>query len=318
MRRVAERRRGAVDRMHSSLDWLRGVAERVHGIDARMHRIAERMCGAFDPVRRAVDRVRSGRPRTRGALRVSVLAMAASAAAALGVVSGASAAGRCTGTVYLTFDTGSMSQAQYIADTLRKRQVRATFFLANEKTVNGDTSLDPAWTPYWKSLAADGHAFGNHTWRHWYFRGDNTDGTVTYASYDGKNRTTLDRAQLCDEFEQVNGAFKRMTGRGLDPIWRAPGGRTTPRAIEFAASCGYKQHVGWSSAGFIGDELPSDRYPNDALLKKALRNLADGDVTMMHLGIWSRKEPLAPILDDLITGLKARGFCFATIPERGR
>jgi peptidoglycan/xylan/chitin deacetylase (PgdA/CDA1 family) len=225
---------------------------------------------------------------------------------------------RCQGTIYLTFDTGSMSQAQYIADTLRKHEVRATFFLANEKTVNGDTSLDAAWAPYWKSLAADGHAFGNHTWRHWYFRGDNADGTVTYASYDGKHRTTLDRGQLCEEFEQVNGAFKRMTGRGLDPFWRAPGGRTTPRTIDFAASCGYKQHVGWSPAGFIGDELPSDRYPNDALLKKALRDLKDGDVTMMHLGIWSRKEPLAPILDELIVGLKARGFCFATLPERSR
>jgi peptidoglycan/xylan/chitin deacetylase (PgdA/CDA1 family) len=225
---------------------------------------------------------------------------------------------RCRGTVYLTFDTGSMSQAQYIADTLRRHQVRATFFLANEKTVNGDTSLDPAWAGYWKSLAADGHAFGNHTWRHWYFRGDNADGTVSYASYDGRNRTTLDRVALCAELEQVNGAFKQMTGRALDPIWRAPGGRTTPRALELAAACGYKEHVGWSAAGFIGDELPSDRYPNDALLAKALRDLKDGDVTMMHLGIWSRKQPLAPILGDLIAGLKSRGFCFATIPERAR
>jgi peptidoglycan/xylan/chitin deacetylase (PgdA/CDA1 family) len=224
---------------------------------------------------------------------------------------------RCRGTVYLTFDTGSMSQAQYIADTLRRHQVRATFFLANEKTVNGDTSLDPAWAGYWKSLAADGHAFGNHTWRHWYFRGDNSNGTVTYARYDGKARTTLDRAALCAELEQVNGAFKQMTGRALDPIWRAPGGKTTPRALELAAACGYK-HVGWSPAGFIGDELPSDRYPNDALLEKALRDLKDGDVTMMHLGIWSRKQPLAPILGDLIAGLKSRGFCFATIPERAR
>jgi peptidoglycan-N-acetylmuramic acid deacetylase len=33
---------------------------------------------------------------------------------------------------------------------------------------------------------------------------------------------------------------------------------------------------------------------------------------MAHLGIWSRKDPWAPaVLEPLITGLKARGFCFA-------
>jgi hypothetical protein len=34
---------------------------------------------------------------------------------------------------------------------------------------------------------------------------------------------------------------------------------------------------------------------------------------MMHLGIWSRKEPLAPVLEPLIRGLKARGLCFAPL-----
>jgi hypothetical protein len=34
---------------------------------------------------------------------------------------------------------------------------------------------------------------------------------------------------------------------------------------------------------------------------------------MMHLGIWSRKEPAAPILKPLVQGLKQRGFCFGTL-----
>ena len=65
--------------------------------------------------------------------------------------------------------------------------------------------------------------------------------------------------------------------------------------------------------------MPSDKYPNERLLQRALKNLRDGDVMMMHLGIRSRQEPLAPMLDPLLAGLKARGFCFATIekaPER--
>ena len=73
--------------------------------------------------------------------------------------------------------------------------------------------------------------------------------------------------------------------------------------------------MGWSRAGFLGDELPSDRYPNRVLLERALRDLRDGDVMMMHLGIWSRKEPFVEVFEPLVTGLKAKGFCFATLAE---
>jgi hypothetical protein len=37
---------------------------------------------------------------------------------------------------------------------------------------------------------------------------------------------------------------------------------------------------------------------------------------MAHLGIWSRKEAFAPMLDPLIGGLKSKGFCFKTIIDR--
>jgi hypothetical protein len=51
-------------------------------------------------------------------------------------------------------------------------------------------------------------------------------------------------------------------------------------------------------------------------MKRALAGLKDGDILMMHTGIWSRKEPFAPMLDPLIAGLKERGFCFSTLPKR--
>jgi hypothetical protein len=34
---------------------------------------------------------------------------------------------------------------------------------------------------------------------------------------------------------------------------------------------------------------------------------------MAHLGIWSRKDPFAPMLDPLIAGLRKKGLCFATL-----
>ena len=74
--------------------------------------------------------------------------------------------------------------------------------------------------------------------------------------------------------------------------------------------------MGWAPAGFLGDELPSERYPNAQLLERALKNIRPGDILVAHLGIWSRQQAWAPaVLEPLIEGLKARGLCFATLRE---
>lgn len=99
------------------------------------------------------------------------------------------------------------------------------------------------------------------------------------------------------------------------PLFRAPGGRHSAALLKAAQACGYA-HVGWSEAGFLGDELPSDRYPNAQLLKRALNSIRPGDILMAHLGIWSRQDPWAPdVLEPLIEGLQAKGICFASLQE---
>jgi peptidoglycan/xylan/chitin deacetylase (PgdA/CDA1 family) len=239
-------------------------------------------------------------------------------AAVLVLCAPALAVGQCKGTLYLTIDTGSMSQAENIAQILRKHEVRATFFLANEKTIDGDTSLGQTWAPYWKARVAEGHAFGTHTWDHTYWKGDLPDGRVRvrpqFGASGGKT-LAWDQAQYCGELDRVRSWFKAATGAELAPLWRAPGGHVSERTLQWGKACGYT-HVGWSAAGFLGDELPSDKYPNEVLVKRALAGLKDGDILMMHTGIWSRKEPFAPMLDPLISGLKDRGFCFSTLPRR--
>ncbi len=230
-----------------------------------------------------------------------------------GLAGGVEAA-TCKGSVYLTIDTGHMQPAEEMASILKKHDVKATFFLANEKTKRGDTSLDPSWTSFWKARANEGHAFGSHTWRHWMFRGDVGADKVSYVPAGEKSGETLDEAGVCAELRQSETVFKAMTGRGFDGIWRAPGGQLTPNATRFAAACGY-WHVPWSAAGFSGDELPSDKFPSEALIKTQIANIKDGDILLWHLGIWSRKDPLYLRFDELISGLKAKGLCFARIPE---
>lgn len=232
-------------------------------------------------------------------------------------VAGSAGATACRGTLYLTLDTGNMAYAEAIAATLRRHDVRATFFLANEKTTRGDHALDDGWGDYWSARAREGHAFGSHTWRHGKLLRDAPDGAVVYRpEFPAGAAETLSPDAYCAELKRVDEAFRRHTGRALDPLWRAPGGRTTPHALSAARTCGYR-HVPWSPAGFLGDELPSEKHPNRMLVDRAVRDVKDGDILLMHLGIWSRRDPFAPMLDGLLTRLKARGFCFATVPATG-
>lgn len=212
-----------------------------------------------------------------------------------------------------------MRDAELIAATLARHEVRATFFLANERTPRGDHALDDGWARYWRDRVAEGHAFGNHTYDHVYFRGESKDGPkgtrfLARPQFGADAGRTLrwDGSALCAELGRVERRFSELTGRALDPIWRAPGGKATPGALAQARACGYA-HVHWAAAGFLGDELPSDAYPNARLLESALRDIRDGDILMAHLGIWSRKDPWAPMLDPLIAGLRKRGLCFDTV-----
>ena len=235
----------------------------------------------------------------------------------------------CRGQVYLTLDTGNMSQAERIAAILKAADVRATFFLANERTPRGDFALDDSWRAFWRARVAEGHAFGSHTYDHVYFRpkpaaaaagtkgpgavGGQAWATPQFGDQAGR-RLSWGAAEVCAEIRRVDDRFQALTGRRLDPLWRAPGGKAPAVVMDAARSCGYR-HVFWAPAGFLGDELPSDRHPNAALLEQALRTIRAGDILMAHLGIWSREDPYAPMLAPLIEGLKQRGLCFATLRE---
>jgi peptidoglycan/xylan/chitin deacetylase (PgdA/CDA1 family) len=235
--------------------------------------------------------------------------------------SSGSSGGTCDRPLYLTLDTGNMDTAQFIADTLNKHQVKVTFFVANEKTKDNSTSMSNAWgQKFWAQRGKEGHEFASHTWDHVYWRGDargiDTQFIIqpSQGAFEGRS-FTWKPAQYCEQINFARERIEYFTGKKALPVFRAPGGKVSGKLLKAAESCGYK-HVGWSPAGFLGDELPSERYSNDALLKKALKDIQAGDILMAHLGIWSRKDPWAPaVLEPLIVGLKERGFCFATLRQ---
>jgi len=228
----------------------------------------------------------------------------------------------CAKPVYLTFDTGHMGMAPLVAEVLGRHRVPVTFFAANERTQVGDGSLGEHWAPWWRARASEGHAFASHTFDHVYWRADlpGAAGFRVQASA-GPRQGVMQQwtaAQYCDEIERAARRLHELTGTRPLPLFRAPGGKTSPKLVEAARACGHA-HVGWSPAGFLGDELPSERFSNAALLDQALRGIRPGDILVAHLGIWSRRDPWAPaVLEPLVTGLKDRGFCFLTLRDHPR
>jgi peptidoglycan/xylan/chitin deacetylase (PgdA/CDA1 family) len=103
-----------------------------------------------------------------------------------------------------------MGPAEDIARILNAHQVKATFFLANEPTVRGDTSLAPSWADFWRARVAEGHAFGNHTWRHWYFRRDVGSDKVAYVSRSGEV-AYLDQAGCVEHRAWMRLCYDRAT-----------------------------------------------------------------------------------------------------------
>jgi peptidoglycan/xylan/chitin deacetylase (PgdA/CDA1 family) len=251
----------------------------------------------------------------RRLLQLAIIFIAASAVSTV-----ASAQKSCEKPLYLTLDTGHMEIAPLVAEVLNRQNVKVTFFAANERTREGDGSLGNYWAPWWKARAAEGHEFASHTYDHAYWRGDLPGAEPrfrirpTSGAFEGRE-FTWDAAKYCGQIDHAAQRLQDLTGKKTLPLFRAPGGKTSPRLLAVAKACGYA-HVGWAPAGFLGDELPSEKFSNDALLGKALRDIRPGDILMAHLGIWSRKDPWGPaVLEPLIVGLKAKGFCFQTLRE---
>lgn len=241
--------------------------------------------------------------------------LAAGAAAAAVMKAQPSEATVTGGPLYLTIDTGWMNYAEQMAEILQKRKVTGTCFVANEATYRGDMTLDDAWGDFWRARAKDGFRFGSHTWRHWYFRGDVGADKVKYVKWGNAEHEELDVAGVSHELHQPVERIKHLTGQDWLPLWRAPGGKTTERVLDFARKAGFR-HQGWTDAGFLGDELPSDKFPNKELLKRALHNIRSGDVLLLHWGIRDREDKFVNVLDELLAGLQEKGFHFDHLPTK--
>ncbi|KAG0258108.1 hypothetical protein BG011_003539 [Mortierella polycephala] len=123
---------------------------------------------------------------------------------------------RCTkaGTVAITFDDGPFQYTNGLLDILKKKKVKATFFVNGNN--NGKISSYKAVV---RRAYKEGHQIASHTWSH-------------------QDLATLSNKKVTDEMTKLDTAVKSIIG--VRPVYmRPPYGSTTPNTQNLLNKLGY-------------------------------------------------------------------------------
>ena len=183
--------------------------------------------------------------------------------------------------IALTFDDGPWPKttAQVLA-ILKQNNIKATFFLVGQPL---ESFPDIA-----KQVVADGHAIGNHTWHHW------------YKMMSDETATT--------EIEYTSALIYRITGVKTS-LFRPPGGFLKNGLAKYAKQR-HDAVIMWSISA--ADTDPHAQVPS--LINNVVKGAKPGGIVLMHDGGGDHSKTVKA-LPEIISGLKAQGYRFVTLPE---
>ena len=216
----------------------------------------------------------------------------------------------------LTFDGGSNANScDAVLDTLRRKNVRATFFLTGKFI-----ELYPQLTG---RIVAEGHEVGNHTYDHPH---------LTSYAIDGRHSTLADMSaqRLHRQLSLTARLFEQTTGARMVPLWRAPFGEINSVVSRWAQELGWR-HVAWTTNpgkrltldthDWVADRN-SSLYKSPAEIKNKImrfaatdRNGLGGGIILMHLGSERQADHAHLMLDGLIDEVRQQGYQFTKVTE---
>jgi cellulose synthase/poly-beta-1,6-N-acetylglucosamine synthase-like glycosyltransferase/peptidoglycan/xylan/chitin deacetylase (PgdA/CDA1 family) len=194
------------------------------------------------------------------------------------------------GKISLTFDDGpDPVYTPAILDVLREKGVKATFFVIGSSVIR--------YPELTRRIVEEGHELGNHTFTH-------------------SDLTKLPTSLVRLELSATERAVQTVTGRSMllfRPPYTPGDIALTPsqaRVLKIANEDGY--HA-------VGMELdPRDWYTPTAsgIAEKTIRMALEGAGSMVLLhDAGGNRLPTVQALREIIDGLRARGFQFATVAE---
>ncbi len=184
--------------------------------------------------------------------------------------------------IALTFDDGPWPQTtEQILDTLKKENVKATFFVIGQPL--------KSFLEISKKTVAAGHEMANHTEHHWY---KSMHGIVAQREIDDTNKTLLEGLNVKTTY------------------FRPPGGVLTNGLVAYSMQRSDTVLM-WSADS--GDSNP--RRPSaESIIKTVVSQATPGGIVLMHDG-GGNHENTAKAVPEIIRQLRAQGYTFATITE---
>ncbi|HLM23257.1 MAG TPA: polysaccharide deacetylase family protein [Propionibacteriaceae bacterium] len=214
-------------------------------------------------------------------------------APAKGVVRNAPAvrdqAGAPSRTVALTFDDGPGPATPHVLDVLRRAGVPATFFVVGENAVANPEML--------RSIIADGHALGDHSWSH--------DIPRAAAGWN--------RKKLTGEIKRTHRVIVEATG--LQPcLFRPPGGIV--KGAESVTRTARLSMILWSvdTRDWAGASEGGWKFASVIRKRAALGLTQEHPVILLHDGGGNRAATVLA-LPEIINDYRAQGYRFVTLAQ---
>ena len=181
--------------------------------------------------------------------------------------------------IALTFDDGPSAElTPWILSTLRRHDVKATFFVLGQRAEKLPDVL--------QQIDEAGHEIGNHGWTHTSLR-------------------SLFPEQIEQEVDDTNAVVEAATGK-QPALFRPPFGRYPPSAVPLVAERGMS-FVLWNADSRDWDH----NADTDAIVERVLDEARPGAIILLH----DSQDATARALDRILTGLSDKGLEIVPVSE---
>ncbi|MDR1511677.1 MAG: polysaccharide deacetylase family protein [Endomicrobium sp.] len=184
--------------------------------------------------------------------------------------------------IALTFDDGPNKVTKKILDILKKKNVRATFFLVGIRAKSNPDMV--------RAIVSAGHEIANHTFKH-----------INFYSYEGKDKTI----KIEEELLQSENIIKKITNIKTSLV-RFPYGYSKSDAVEVAKKWGYYV-INWS----FGCDW--EKVTAEEMYSKYKKAAKDGAIFLMH--DLNENSKILLFLSDFIDELKKSNYKIVTVSE---
>jgi peptidoglycan-N-acetylmuramic acid deacetylase len=185
--------------------------------------------------------------------------------------------------IYLTFDEGqSPTYAGKNLDTLKKHGVKAVFFVTKP--------FMKEYPDLIKRMVSEGHIVGNHTDKH--------QEMPTLAGGDKIEN-------FIKEIADTENAFKALTGKNMEKIFRYPKGVFSEKTLSFTKALGYKSYF-WS---FAYNDWEENAHTRESSLEWMKKYYHPGAIYLLH-GV---SKGNSEALDEFITFMKEKEYVFDVV-----